>query len=84
MLPSYKETLYTSPSGDTVIYIRRNVARNRLRRYYIKQKLSGVILLLASVIAPVVLDGDATASVLLFPFGLYLVLTKDKVMMFKS
>lgn len=39
----------------------------------LKQKVMGLILIAICVVAPVLLDGDATASVLLLPIGLYLV-----------
>ena len=34
------------------------------------------------IIAPFFLDGDATISLIALPLGLYLLFTKEKVMMF--
>lgn len=56
------------------------VSRKRSKRkYYIKQKLSGVIMLLGGIISPLVLDGDITASLLYVPLGLVLLLSKQRI-----
>ena len=34
------------------------------------------------IITPVLLDGDATFSLIALPVGIYLIFTKEKVMMF--
>lgn len=44
----------------------------------IKQKIWGLIITILSVIIPLV-DGDATASVLILPLGIYAIFTKNKV-----
>ena len=44
-----------------------------------KQKLMGVGMLLFSLIAPFILDGDATISVLTLPMSLMLILSREKV-----
>ena len=51
--------------------------------YYVKQKLSGLVLVAISILLPMI-DGDTTASVILFPLGLFLVITEKKVMDFKG
>lgn len=51
--------------------------------YYVKQKLSGLVLVVISMWLPMI-DGDATASLLLLPLGVFLALTKEKVMDFKG
>ena len=48
----------------------------------IKQKLSGLLLVACGVVTPILLDGDATASLLFIPMGLYLVSTKKRVIKF--
>ena len=48
----------------------------------IKQKLSGLLMVACGVAAPILLEGDATASLLFIPLGLYLVFTRQKVMDF--
>ena len=50
--------------------------------YYLKQKLYGLILVIIGIITPIICDGDATASLLLIPLGLYLIFTKNKIMYF--
>ena len=50
--------------------------------YYIKQKLSGLVLAAIGIITPIIYDGDATFSLFALPLGLWLMFTKEKVMMF--
>ena len=50
--------------------------------YYIKQKLSGLTMASIGIIVPILLDGDATFSLIALPLGIYLLFTKEKVMMF--
>ena len=47
----------------------------------VKQKLMGVGMLLFSIIAPFILNGDATISVFTLPMSLMLILSKEKVIM---
>ena len=90
MLVQYKantpiETVYSYAEWEK-IYNRR-MARKRAKRkaeaiYYIKQKLMGLAAVGISVASPLLLDGDATISVLMLPLGLFLMVTKEKVCMF--
>ena len=50
--------------------------------YFLKQKLCGLVIAGFGVLIPFLLDGDATASVILIPFGLFLIFTKERVMEF--
>lgn len=50
--------------------------------YYMKQKLSGLAMAAIGIIAPILVDGDATVSLIAVPLGIFLIFTKDKVMMF--
>lgn len=50
--------------------------------YYMKQKLLGLVLAAVSILIPVINFGDATASLILLPLGIYLVVTKERIMMF--
>ena len=50
--------------------------------YYIKQKLSGLTMAAIGIITPILLDGDATFSLIALPVGIWLMFTKEKVMMF--
>lgn len=45
----------------------------------LKQKIMGAGLIIISILAPIILDGDATISVLLFPLGLYMLITKERM-----
>ena len=58
----------------------RRLHEMRMRKLtIIKQKLMGLALVAIGIIAPLLLDGDATASVLLLPIGLYLVLMNTEI-----
>ena len=63
-------------------YKRRAYRSRTERAYFLKQKLCGLVLATIGIIVPVVCDGDATASLLLVPMGLYVLFTKEKVMLF--
>ena len=52
-----------------------------MKKYFLIQKLLGVLLVLANV-AYIFVEKDATASVLLVPMGLYAIFTKDKIINF--
>lgn len=73
MIVRYKtseyEPLYTLTEAENV--------------YYMKQKLFGLVMLAIGVAAPFLLDGDATFSLLAVPMGIGLMITKQKVMMFR-
>lgn len=81
MLPAYKidEPLYTAIEFKT-IEARRLERRKQKIIYFLKQKVSGFIMTVLGIIIPFVLDGDATASLIFVPLGLYLMFTKNKVM----
>ena len=52
-----------------------------MKKYFLMQKLLGVLLILANV-AYIILEKDGTSSILLVPMGLYAIFTKDKIMNF--
>ena len=60
----------------------RKARRKAERIYYVKQKLSGLTLAAIGIFTPFLLDGDATISLIALPLGLFLMFTKEKVMMF--
>ena len=64
------------------IHTQKARKRKAERTYYIKQKLSGLIMASIGIIAPILLDGDGTFSIIALPLGIYLLFTKEKVMMF--
>lgn len=55
-------------------------ARRKAERiYYIKQKLMGLAAVCVAIACPLLLDGDATASLFMLPLGLYALFTKEKI-----
>ncbi len=60
----------------------RRIRQRREHLYYIKQRLSGAIMIAIGIFAPFVLDGEATISLFLLPLGIFLMLTKEKVIIF--
>lgn len=60
----------------------RKARRKAEKIYYIKQKLSGLTMAAIGIFTPFFLDGDATISLIALPLGLFLMFTKEKVMMF--
>ena len=65
--------------------IRRAERKARKRAetiYYIKQKISGLAIATIGIITPILLDGDATFSLFALPIGIWIMFTKEKVMMF--
>ena len=52
--------------------------------YYIKQKLSGLTMAAIGIITPILLDGDATFSLIALPLGIWLIFTKEKVFTFSD
>ena len=81
--------LNTETISETMTYpewerIHAQKARKRKaeRTYYIKQKLSGLTMAAIGIITPILLDGDCTFSLFALPVGIWLLFTKEKVMMF--
>lgn len=81
-------TIYSVGSDKEWIkeYNRRESKRRTRQRteplYYIKQRLSGLIMAAIGIITPFVCDGDATVSLFALPLGIFLLLTREKVMVF--
>ena len=59
------------------------VRTNRSLADGIKQKLSGLLLVALGVAIPFLMEGDATTSLLLIPLGLYLIITRSRIMDFR-
>lgn len=79
------ETVYTYEEWLKE-YNRRETKRRIRQRtehlYYMKQRLSGAIMAAIGIIMPFILDGDATVSLIVLPLGIFLLLTRKKVMTF--
>lgn len=91
MLPVYNlgseaiETVYTYEEWLKEYNRRESIRRIRQRTehlYYIKQRLLGVVMVAIGIIAPFLLNGDATFSLFTLLLGIFLLLTKEKVMTF--
>lgn len=79
------ETVYTYDEWLKEYSCRETKRRIRQRTeylYYLKQRLSGTIMAGIGIIIPFVFDGDATFSLVALPLGIFLLLTKEKVMTF--
>ena len=74
------EEVYTLAEAKRIINAERQAKRESLL-YKAKQKLLGVVAIGVSIASPILLDGDATISVIMLPLGLYLLFTKEKVIM---
>ena len=74
------EETYTLREAKRIINAERQAKKEALL-YYAKQKLLGILAIGVSIASPLLLDGDATVSVIMLPLGLYLLFTKEKVIM---
>ena len=90
-LEAYNEkyTHFRTHSGNTQIYIYRRRKKSTIHRlikhlladscYYLKQKFLGLAVVGVAIVCPLLLDGDATASIIMLPLGLYALFTKEKI-----
>ena len=76
------EETYTLLEAKRIINAERKEKRELLL-YKTKQKLLGLLAIGISIVTPLLLDGDATISVITLPLGLYLLFTKKKVINWK-
>lgn len=58
----------------------REYRRQQRRWYFIKQRLFGIITLIFTVLAIKMLDGDATIAVITVPIGLYMIFSKEMLL----
>ena len=63
---------------------KREAKRKAKTIYFLKQKMVGITLIIISILIPIINDGDATASLLFLPLGIYVLFTKEKVIMWKA
>lgn len=71
-------TMYTLDEAREILLAEKRKNKRKLK-YYIKQKILGFIAIALGIIAPIMLDGDATISILFLPLGFYLFFTRKKV-----
>lgn len=62
-------------------YQNRRKAEKANLRYFLAQKLCGLIMIALTVVSAICL-GDATIGIILVPLGVYLLFTRQKVMQF--
>lgn len=79
------ETVYTYE--EWLKEYNRRETKQRIRQrtehlYYMKQRISGVIMAAVGIVIPFILDGDATFSLVALPLGMFLLLTRERVMTF--
>ena len=74
------EETYTLREAKRIIKAERQAKREEFL-YKAKQKLLGVLAITASITSPLLLDGDITISVIMLPLGIYMLFTKEKVIM---
>ena len=74
------EETYTLREAKRIINAERKEKRELLI-YKAKQKLIGVVAIGISIVSPLLLDGDATISIIMLPLGIYMLFTKEKVIM---
>ena len=58
---------------------KREAKRKAKTIYFLKQKMMGIALIIISILIPIINNGDATASLLFLPLGIYVLFTKEKV-----
>lgn len=72
---NYSEMTYNTSRINTAKEIKAKRKANE--RKLIEQKLFGVAFIFISVALPIIEEGDITASILFFPLGLYLLITRE-------
>lgn len=77
------ETGYADGMADMRRRYRRRQEKKARRWYYIKQKLYGVAVLIATVFTVWVLDGDATIAIITVPLGLGCIFSKEMLIVDK-
>lgn len=85
----YAVVLYTDTTSKEAVadfteqYRRRKqreYRRQQRRWYFIKQRLFGIVTLIFTVLAIKMLDGDATIAVITVPIGLYMIFSKEMLL----
>lgn len=57
---------------------KREEEKREIFIYFLKQKMMGVAMIIISILIPIINDGDATASLITLPLGLFLLFTKEE------
>lgn len=79
----YTDTTSKAAVSDYMERLHRDKQRERRRQqrrqYFLKQRLTGIFLLVFTVLAVMLTGGDATIAIITIPLGLYLIFTKKMV-----
>lgn len=70
MRPTYNDYQLSLSEAKEIIREERSRKVRRLA-HKLENKVYGILFIAISIIAPIVLDGDATASILFLPLGIY-------------
>ena len=54
---------------------------NKRQKYFLKQKLMGVLAVAMAILSVFLLEGDATVALFIAPMGLALIFSKDMIWM---
>ena len=80
----YTDTTSKAAVSDYMERLHRDRQRERRRQqrrqYFLKQRLTGIFLLLFTILAVMLTGGDATIAIITVPLGLYLVFTKEMLL----
>ena len=74
------EETCTLQEARRIIETERKTKRESLL-YKAKQKLLGILAIGVSIASPLLLYGDVTISIIMLPLGIYMLFTKEKVIM---
>lgn len=76
---NYSEPAYSLRPVQNIV-LDRIRAKQTDKVYFIKQKLCGLILVIVAFILPLLTSGDVTSSIVVLPLGVWLLVTKEKLM----
>ncbi len=77
-----EKRLYTLEEARQIIAqeeTERKEAHKIRVKYYIRQKIIGLFFIVIALAIPLLTEGDATTSLIFVPFGIYLMTTKEKI-----
>lgn len=72
------EQKYTLAEARKIIE-REKEGKREIIIHNVKQKLLGLVAIGLSIASPLLLDSDATISLLMFPLGIYAIFTKENI-----
>ena len=83
-LDQAREILREEARQKRIARQKREAKRKAKTIYFLKQKMIGIALIIISILIPIINNGDATTSLLFLPLGIYMLFTKEKVIMWKA